>query len=482
MDIFSDATAASEAIRAKQVSSRELLDALLERIERHNGSINAVVALDAERARKRAQEADDAAARGDWWGPFHGLPMTVKDTYETEGLATTSGAPEMRGYVPDSDATTVARLKAAGTIVFGKTNCPLYGGDVQTYNDVYGTTNNPWALDRTPGGSSGGAAAALATGMTPLELGSDIGGSIRIPASFCGVTGLKPSYGIVPSHGHVPGPPGTRRTSDVLVFGPLARSVRDLEAALDVLAGPAEDQATAWSLSLPPPRSTRLEELRIGVLLEHDQLATSAAVRSVLSAACGSLTEAGAKVSEASDAIDLVGDGVMLSHLVTAAIANSFPKEVLAFADAVADSPVAPDETRETRALRAMGLRHRTWTQWDERRHKLRARWADWFKDHDILLAPSFGVPPFPHDHSPMAGRTMDVDGEKLTYFQNTWSTTFGVAYLPAASVPVGLTNDGLPVGVQVVGPYLEDRTVLAAAAAIEEVLGGFTPPPAYAS
>ena len=480
MDIFSDATAMAEAIRTKQVSSREVLGLLVERVDAHNGAINAVVARDIERAEKRALEADEAVARDEWWGPLHGLPMTVKDTYETDGLVTTAGAPDLRDHVPDRDATAVARLKAAGAIVFGKTNCPLYGGDVQSYNEVYGTTNNPWARDRTPGGSSGGSAAALATAMTPLELGSDIGGSIRIPASFCGVAGLKPSYGIVPSRGHVPGPPGTRGTADVIAFGPLARSVRDLSVALDVLAGPGDEQATAWSLSLPPARAATLEGLRIAVLLEHDQMATSSAVRGVLSKACDSLATAGAKVMEAGAATGLVDDGVMLSHLVTAAIANSFPKEVLAFADAVADSPVAPDETRETRALRAMGLRHRTWLQWNERRQKLRARWADWFSEYDVLLAPSFGVPPFPHDHSPMAGRTMDVDGEKLTYLQNTWSTTFGVAYLPAASVPAGLTTDGLPVGLQIVGPYLEDRTVLAAAAAIEEVLGGFTPPPEY--
>ena len=480
MDIFSDATAVSEAIRAKEISSSEVLDSLLTRIGTHNGSVNAVVALDVERARARAGAADEAAARGEWWGPLHGLPMTVKDSYETEGLVTTSGAPELPDHVPISDAAAVAKLKAAGVIVFGKTNLPLYAGDVQSSNEVYGTTNNPWSLDRTPGGSSGGAAAALATGMTPLELGSDIGGSIRIPASFCGVVGIKPSFRVVPIRGHVPGPPGALRTTDISVAGPMARSVRDLVTALDVLAGPEDSEASAWSLNLPPPRSKELSSLRIGAAFDHEDLRTSSAVRASLTSATEVLAKAGAKIEDATAARPLIGEGVMLSHLVTAAIANGFPAPVLEFADAVEATPVAPDETRETRALRAMGMRHRTWLQWDERRHQLRSRWAEWFTDHDVLLTPTFAVTAFPHDHSPLATRTMDVDGRPETYFQNTWCTTFGVAYLPAACVPAGFTEAGLPVGLQIVGPYLEDRTVLAAAAAIEEVLGGFTPPPAY--
>ncbi|HEV7760491.1 MAG TPA: amidase family protein, partial [Acidimicrobiales bacterium] len=197
-----------------EVSSVELLDHFLRRVDEVDGPLNAVVALDADRARQRAAEADAARARGESWGALHGLPMTIKDAFETEGLVTTSGAPELGDHVPTTDAVAVARLKAAGAIVFGKTNLPIYAGDVQTYNEVYGRTNNPWALDRTAGGSSGGAAAAVAAGLTGLELGSDIGGSIRNPAHFCGVFGLKTTWGIVPGRGHIPGPPGTLSAAD----------------------------------------------------------------------------------------------------------------------------------------------------------------------------------------------------------------------------------------------------------------------------
>ncbi len=208
------------AIRRRELSSRELLDFLLARADLVNPALNAIVARDAERAREAAATADEQTARGNQTGPLHGLPMTVKDVWETEGLVTTSGAPELAQYVPSADALAVRRLKAAGAIIFGKTNTPLYAGDWQTYNDVYGRTSNPWDVTRTAGGSSGGAAAAIAAGLTPLELGSDIGGSIRNPSHYNGIYGLKPSWGVVPVRGHIPGPPGSLLTVDVGVGRP----------------------------------------------------------------------------------------------------------------------------------------------------------------------------------------------------------------------------------------------------------------------
>src|ERR1700678_24335 len=247
---FATATELTLALRDRTVSSRELLDHLLSRVDQHNPGLNAIVALDADRARAAATAADEATAKGEATGPLHGLPMTVKDVWETEGLVTTSGAPELKDYVPETDALAVGRLKAAGAIIFGKTNTPLYAGDFQTFNDVYGRTNNPWDTSRTVGGSSGGAAAAVAAGLTPLELGSDIGGSIRNPAHFNGVYGLKPSWGVVPSRGHIPGPPGTLVESDVNCNGPLARSLDDLGLGLGVLAGPVPEDAAGWRLDL----------------------------------------------------------------------------------------------------------------------------------------------------------------------------------------------------------------------------------------
>lgn len=267
------ATAAelAAALHDKSLGSRELLDHLLGVVETRNPALNAVVALDAERARAAATAADEATAAGDPVAsrPLHGLPLTIKDVWETEGLVTTSGAPELKDHVPAHDALAVRRLKDAGAIVFGKTNVPLYAGDFQTYNDVYGVTSNPWDTTRTTGGSSGGAAAAVATGMTPFELGSDIGGSIRSPAHFNGVYGLKPSWGVVPSRGHIPGPPGSLVEPDVNCNGPLARSLEDLEVMLDIVAGPLPEDARGWRLDLAAgPPIDDLRSLRVATVFD----------------------------------------------------------------------------------------------------------------------------------------------------------------------------------------------------------------------
>ncbi|HKA52061.1 MAG TPA: amidase family protein, partial [Candidatus Binatia bacterium] len=232
---YATAMELAKKIRQREVSSREVLDHLLERVATLDPRINSVVTVAAERARAEADAADAAVARGEIRGPLHGVPMTVKDSFQTAGMRTTAGAPELADFVPHEDAWPIARLRAAGAVIFGKTNLPIYAGDLQSYNKVFGATNNPYDLSRTPGGSSGGSAAALACGFTPLELGSDIGGSIRLPSHMSGVVGHKPSYGIVPAHGQIPGPPGTLTLADLAVAGPMARSVEDLELGLEIM-------------------------------------------------------------------------------------------------------------------------------------------------------------------------------------------------------------------------------------------------------
>ncbi len=311
MDLsFATATELAAALRAGDLSSRDLLTHVIDRIEAVNPPLNAVVTLDPDRASRDATLADEAQARGDVLGPLHGVVMTVKDVWETEGLVTTSGAPELRDHVPEHDAVTVARLRAAGAVIVGKTNTPLYAGDNQTFNEIYGQTNNPWALDRTPGGSSGGAAAAVAAGITPIELGSDIGGSIRAPAHLCGVYGLKPSWGIVPSRGHIPGPPGSLVEADVNAGGPLARSVADLRLGLDVLAGPLDEEAVGWTLDLPDGPDVRsLSDLRIGMAFSDDDFPVAREVQDVLRALADTLSDAGAKVEEQAPPVS-IADGV----------------------------------------------------------------------------------------------------------------------------------------------------------------------------
>ena len=279
---YSTTIETAAAVAAGEVSSRELLEAALARVERLDGPINAVVALDAERALEAADRADEAVSRGGELGPLHGVPITIKDSFQTEGLVTTSGAPELADFVPEKDADPVARYKAAGAIVYGKTNLPIWAGDLQSYNNVYGTTANPYDNECTPGGSSGGSGASLAAGYTPLELGSDIGGSIRIPSHWSGVCGHKPSYGVVSALGQIPGMPGTLSQADIAVAGPMARDVDDLEMALDLLAGPDEWNQLAYSLSLPPARHANIAEFRVAVWLDEATAPISASYRELL--------------------------------------------------------------------------------------------------------------------------------------------------------------------------------------------------------
>lgn len=478
------------ALDAKELSSVELLDHLFARVDRHNPAINAVVTLDAARARDRAGEADAARSRGERWGPLHGLPMTVKDAFETEGLRTTCGATDLSDHVPLRDADAVARLKAAGAIVFGKTNLPAYAADIQTANEVFGTTNNPWAADRIVGGSSGGSAAALAAGLTPLELGSDIGGSIRNPAHFCGVYGHKPTYGIVPGRGHIPGPPGSLTVPDVGVFGPLARSVADLELAMDVLAAPSPERAVGWRLQLPPPRARALAEYRISAWLDDPASPVDPPVLAVLRSAVDRLVAAGAKVDDAFVPPVPYDDArASFQRLVFSVSTANAPDELFEMARGVRDLPPPPPGERDDPLIgggRILAAFHREWVGWVEEREQQRAAWAGHFVDHDIVLAPVINVAAFPHDWQPgspfgIAGRTISVAGREISQSDLTgWCGVFGVMHLPATVVPVGRTADGLPVGIQIVGPHLEDRTTLHVAQLIEDVLGGFERPPGF--
>jgi amidase len=443
---MASATQLAAALRDRQVSSRELLDTYLERIAVHNPALNAVVTLDAEGARAAADVADRATARGHATGALHGLPMTVKDSLETAGMRTTAGAPDLAAYVPATDADAVARLRHEGAVVFGKTNLPVFAMDWQTSNPVFGTTNNPWDLTRTPGGSSGGAAAAVAAGLTGLEVGSDIRGSLRHPAHNTGVFTLKPSFGVVSTRGHIPGPPGTLSTPDMAVLGPIARSADDLDLALDVLAGPDAPAATAWRLRLPAPRGRSLSDYRIGVWLDDATCPVDGPVLDVLSRSVDEIRSAGGHVDVEARPFALAEASAVFERLFAAAV-----------------SPGAAD-----------------WNLVNEHRYQLRARWADFFRRYDVLLTPVAPVAAIHHD---LAGdvdsRAIAVNGVPRPYTDfSTWTGLAGGSYLPAAVAPAGLTTDHLPVGVQIVAPYLEDRTAVDVARHLEKLLGGFQAPP----
>ena len=475
---YESARSIGAAIRDGKLKSRDHVDAMLDRIERLNGPLNAVVTLDAERARREADAADAALRRGDQLGPLHGVCMTIKDSFETKGMRTTSGAPELSDYVGETDAVPVARLREAGAVIVGKTNLPIYAGDAQSYNKVFGQTNNPWNVERTPGGSSGGAAAALAAGFTPLELGSDIGGSIRGPAHTCGVTGHKPSFGIVPALGQIPGPPGTLTQADLAVAGPMARDVEDLELALDVLAGPDDWHRVGYRLELPPPRHTDLRDYRISVWLDEPSCPLDASVRTLLVEAAKTLESAGARVSyEARPDFEFDYAVRVFNDLIAAAMCGGYSREEIEkMAEyASSDGPYALGAARSSQ-------RHRAWLSANERRLQMRQKWHSFFSEWDTVLLPTLPTGAIPHDQSePARERTIRVNGNVRPYSDLTqWVGLTGVAYLPATVVPIGLSSEQLPVGVQIAGPFLEDRTTLDLARRLSELNGGFQRPPGY--
>lgn len=469
----------ARAIRVGELKSRDYLEAMLARIDAMDGPLNLVVTRDDARARVEADTADREAARGYFRGPLHGVSMTIKDSFQTAGMRTTSGAPELAEFVPDVDAVAVSRLRGAGAVIAGKTNLPIYAGDVQSYNAVFGQSNNPWNPERTVGGSSGGSAAALAAGFTPLELGSDIGGSIRGPASCCGVTGHKPSFGIVPGLGQIPGPPGTLTQADLAVVGPLARDVEDLSLALDILAGPDDWHSKAWSLALPEARHAELRDYRVAAWFREPAAPIDREVDELLGSAAAALADAGARVDfEARPDFAFDKAVSVFNQLLNAALSGGHSHQEI---EAMAARAAKAGEGKAL-AARYTSQRHREWLSANERRLQLRARWHEFFRDWDAVLAPALPTTAIPHDHSePMSQRKIVVNGEVRNYQEQfSWMGLAGASYLPATVVPVGVTSQGLPVGIQIIGPFLEDRTCLDLAARLYGILGGFRAPPGY--
>ena len=477
---FRSASDLSRMIRRREIGSAELTDHFIARIEKHDPKINAVVARDFDGARKAAKAADEALARGELQGPLHGLPFTIKDAYEVAGLTSTGGNPVWKDHVPAQSATTIERLQRAGAIVFGKTNVPYLSGDLQSFNEIYGTTNNPYALDCGPGGSSGGSAASLAAGFTAAEFGSDIGGSIRTPAHLCGVFGHKPTFDIVPKRGHLGPAPGNLHESDLSVAGPLARSAEDLGLLLDIAAGPGWADAAGWKLDLPPARATRPRDLRVAVWIEDRFCDIDRESAALLNDAAKALEAAGAHVDWQArpdfTLAEITETYLVLLHSQTGA---GMPDSVRARWAEIRRN-AAPDD-KSHQVLQAIGGTMNVAEQlvWKERQAQLRRKWQDFFRSYDVVLAPVLMRPAFEHDHqSNWHKRILDVNGVARHYMDVLiWAGPAVVSYLPASVAPVGLTSEGKPVGIQIIGPHLEDRTTIAVAGMFEEILGGFTPP-----
>ena len=453
---FKSATELANSIRRGEITSLNLLNLYLDRIQRYNEDINAVVALDIDAARARAAEADNALAQGQNWGPLHGVPMTVKDVFEVVGMAATSGDPKLKNYIPNRNAIAVQRLIDAGAIIFGKTNVPYHATDIQSYNEIYGTTNNPWDLSRTPGGSSGGSAAALAAGLTPLELGSDIGGSVRFPAHYTGVFGHKPTFGIVPRYGHIPPmpgrvPPHVMPAIPLFVVGPLARNADDLELALEVLTTPGNMEESNNRPELLPPRRQQFKDYRVAVWFTDSYSAAEidAEVLAMLEKTVEKLRSAGLDISEeARPDIDLWKDRLIWLDIYNQMRAGALPLDKMLV----------------------------------EKQKKQQAMWAEFFESYDVLIAPVAPTVAFPHDHKgTLLTRSMEINGQEKPMLNNmAWTYMAIVSGLPATVAPIGLSESGLPVGVQIIGARFEDRTTIAFARGLSELVGGFVAPPGF--
>lgn len=479
---FADAHALAASVRARRISAQALLELYLQRVERFNPAVNAVVLLRADEARRAARAVDDALAAGRATGPLAGVPMTIKESIDWAGTPSTRGHPLYRDNVAARDALMVERLRAAGAVVFGKTNVPWMLQDWQTFNAIYGTTHNPWDRALSPGGSSGGSAAALAAGLTGLELGSDIGASIRNPAHYCGVFGHKPTYGIVPWEGAQL--PGSHARSDLTAFGPLARSARDLALALEVLAGPEPASAAAWSLALPPPRKSALGEFRVAVMLDSPCCAQDRVLTDQLARAVDTLAAAGLRVDlRARPEIDWRRAHHLYLMLLRGATGTRVSDTVFeAHRDAAARRG-ADDHSYPAYVDRAVAMSHREWWQLHNEREGMRLAWARFFQDYDLLLCPAAASTARPHDQAgDRADRTIAVnDGREPVVEQMFWAGIASLVKLPATVAPVGLAADGLPCGLQIVGPYLQDRSCIEFARCVEETLGGFVAPPGFA-
>ena len=453
---FKSASELAGAIQRGEITSTELLDLYLDRIRNYNGDINAVVAMDPDASRARAAQADRALAEGRVWGPLHGLPMTVKDVFEVVGMPATSGDPVLKQYIPKRNAIAVQRLIDAGAIIFGKTNVPYHAQDIQSFNQIYGTTNNPWDLSRTPGGSSGGSAAALAAGFTPLELGSDIAGSVRFPAHYTGVFGHKPTFGIVPRYGHIP-PMPDRVPKHIMpmiplfVVGPLARSADDLDLALEVLNTPGKGDESRNTVELLPPRKQRFRDYRVAVWFADDDPAAEldTDVLATLQRVVEKLRDAGLEIDEqARPGIDLLKDRQLWLDIYYKMVGRALPLDEMTV----------------------------------EKQKKQQAMWAAFFDSYDVLLAPVAPTAAFPHDHEGgLQTRSLEVNGRKKPMLNSmAWTLMAVVSGLPATVAPVGLSDSGLPVGIQIIGARFEDRTTIAFARGLSEITGGFAAPPGY--
>ncbi len=469
------------AVAAGEISAAELLNAVLARYERHNPALNAVIFTQLELAAERAGALDQMTANGLSAGPLHGVPMTVKEAWDWVGSPSTSGHPELVDWRPEKHCEPVERLLNAGAVIYGKTNLPVSMADWQTFNPVYGTTSNPWNHEMTPGGSSGGAAAAVAAGMSGVELGSDIGASIRNPAHYCGIFGHKPTYGLIPVAGH--GSPGNPSELDIGVGGPLARYADDLNLALDVVAGANAMSGRGWKLELPEVRKTNPADIKVAVMLESPCVVQDSELTNQLAATVDQLASLGVQVDyDARPDIDIVRSHEVYLMLLRAATGTEYGADAFAEQQVHAERYESGDRDYRALAGRAITMSHWQWAAYHREREHERLAWDAFFEDYDLLLCPTAASAAYPHDtEGERADRTITVNGgQESTLDQLFWAGWSCGVLLPGTVAPAGLTASGLPCGLQIVAGHMRDREAIGFASLMERELGGYQVPPGY--
>jgi amidase len=473
---FATALEAAKAIRKKQISSAELTQEVFSRIDQHNPKLNAFAYLLREEALARAKQADEAQAHGKSTGVLHGVPIHVKESFAVAGHPCTWGIPALKDSKAPENSAAANRLLNAGAVLIGATNVPLNLGDWQSYNQIYGTTNNPWDVKRSPGGSSGGTAAALAAGLGYLSIGSDIGGSIRVPAHFCGIYGHKPTLDLVSLQGHEPGgsssPPGF--STLLAVAGPMARSAEDLLAAMRLLGGPADYSSKAWKWELPPSRHENLRDFRVGYVLDDPYCPLTPEIKAAMEKAVRSLEKAGAKLKQGWP-VGLKIEELFENYMFQL---NSFMYSTQFAADQEAARKAAAESGKPEPGLASFA----DWQKQNFRRLGYRARWQAYFDEVDVFLSPVAFTTAFPHDHSePLSKRTIGTTQGLRPYMDMIrWIAPATLTGCPATAAPIGRSDSGLPIGVQIMGPFWEDATPIVFAKLLTREQGAFVAPPGY--
>jgi amidase len=464
-------------VRRREIGCLELLEHFIARVERLDNRINAVVVRDFDRARGVARGLDQGPPPT---GPLAGVPMTVKESFDLAGLPTTWGYEDRREHRAAEDALAVQRLKAAGAVVFGKTNVPVSLADWQSFNPIYGTTSNPWNTEHTPGGSSGGSAAAVAAGLAALELGSDIGGSIRVPAHYCGLFGHKPTWGLCPTRGQ--SLVGAAAMTDISVIGPIARSAEDLALALAAIAGPDETE-TALRTPLPPPRFDAIAGLKVAVWVSEPGQATDEDTVAAIEAVASFLEAQGARVDwQARPSFDPVEVYRVYLRLLYAAFSGRMTEAELA-RSREERAKLSPDNmSADAVMVRCVDATHRAWLADNELRYKIRRLWSAFFHEWDVLLCPVIATPALPHmQDGATSERRMTVNGREMPYNDMLfWPGITCGFHLPASVAPIALASSRLPIGVQIVGPIYGDRTTIEVARLLEHNYRGFVAPPGW--